>query len=54
MSGIFIFFLLAANGNHCQDFMEFQALSMIAFRNGNLAVVLTWECLLEHQYYNSK
>ena len=28
-------FLLVANGKHCHDFMELQALYIIDFRNGN-------------------
>jgi len=34
LSGIFISFVLVANGKRCHDFMELQALSMIYFRTG--------------------
>jgi len=34
LSGIFISFVLVANGKPCQDVMELQALYMTDFRNG--------------------
>jgi transposase len=33
-NGIFMSFLQAANGNHCQDVMERQVSSMIDFKSG--------------------
>ena len=51
-------FVLAANGNHCQDFMERQAPYMIDFRNGEkrdylriCGKLVLWFCCKKSGYF---